>query len=78
MGAAIDLEGGEKMQVIYEVHTGLDRNDYADENEARAAVEAKGSGYYVKFVRGYDGRDRSCGMTVFEDGAWRGVDISVG
>lgn len=66
------------MQTIYEAHTGLKREDHDTAEAAVAAIEAHGSGYYVKFVRGYDGRDRSCGMTVFENGAWRGVDIHQG
>jgi hypothetical protein len=60
---------------IYEAHAGSTATDYASETEARAAVEANGSGYVVTFVRGYDGRDRSCAMNVFKDGAWDGVYI---
>ena len=62
---------------IYEAHTGIDSADFASETEARATVEAHGSGYVVKFIRDYTGRDRSCAMTVFKGGAWDGVDISL-
>jgi hypothetical protein len=60
---------------IYEAHAGSKVADHAVEAEARAAVEAHGSGYVVTFVRGYDGRDRSCAMNVFKNGAWDGVYI---
>jgi len=60
---------------IYEAHTGAKTTDYTSQAEARTAVEAHGSGYVVTFVRGYDGRDRSCAMNVFKDGAWDGVYI---
>lgn len=60
---------------IFEAHTGIDSADFASETEARATVEAHGSGHVVTFIRGYDGRDRSCAMNVFKDGAWSGVYI---
>lgn len=63
------------MQVIYEAHTGLNREDFADQAEARRTVENHGSGYIVTFVRGYDKRDRSCAMNVWRDSKWQGVDI---
>jgi len=68
---------GNANMTIYEAHIGLDSADFAIETEARAAVETHGSGYVVKFIRDYTGRDRSCAMNVFKDGAWDGVDISI-
>lgn len=65
------------MEKIFEAHTGLRANDFSVESEARAAVEAHGSGYVVTFVRTPWG-DKSSGMQTFDNGAWRGVDISGG
>lgn len=64
------------MTRIYEAHIGMKREDFDDETKARASVEANGSGYVVTYIRGFDGRDRSCAMNVFKEGAWSGVDIS--
>jgi len=61
---------------IYEVHTGLSSQDFDDKGEAIAAVEAHGSGSIVTFIRGFDDHDRSCALQSFDDGAWKGVDIS--
>ena len=66
------------MTAIYEANYAAKKIDFADEGEARGAVEAHGSGYVVKFIRGYDGKDRSCKMDTFEDGAWNGVNIHNG
>lgn len=63
------------MQAIYETTIRADVTDYASESEAREAVEAAGEGRVVTFIRDYDGRERSCAMSVFRDGAWRGVNI---
>ena len=60
---------------IYEATAGLNSTDHASEAEARAAVEAHGSGRVVTFIRDYTGYDRSCAMNVYKDGAWDGVYI---
>ena len=64
------------MQRIFEAQTYPTTADYSSEVEAREAVEKHGSGYVVTYIRGFDGRDRSCAMNVWKDGAWHGVDIS--
>lgn len=64
------------MQIIYEVNCfPAPRLDVADKFEARRIVEEKGEGRIVTFVKGFDGRDRSAAMEVYENGAWRGVNI---
>ena len=64
------------MKVIFEAHVGMTVRDFDSETEARIWVENNGHGYVVKFVRGFDGRDRSCAMTTFKNDEWQGVDIS--
>jgi hypothetical protein len=63
------------MRIIYEANCSLKKQDFDSEQDARAAVEANGSGYVVTFVRGYDGRDRSAAMSKFENGSWKGINI---
>lgn len=71
------ISNGDKTMIkIYEVRTGLSSQDFDDKGEAIAAVEAHGSGSVATFIRGFDGRDRSCALQSFDDGAWKGVDIS--
>ena len=59
-----------KMQKIFEVHKGMERFDTNDEAVARVVIESNGSGYYVVFIRGFDKRDRSCSMHVYNEGKW--------
>jgi hypothetical protein len=68
------------MEKLYEVtivrpNYKFERTDYTDIKEAFAAVEAAGTGRVVSFVRDFDGRERSCAMAVYENGAWRNVSI---
>lgn len=68
------------MQIIFEAHLGMARRDFSDEAQARQAVETRGSGSVVTYVRhevfpcGH--KDSSCAISVYEDGKWRGIDIS--
>jgi hypothetical protein len=63
------------MNKIYEVHIGMQVDDLLNEQEARRKVEEAEHGYIVTFVRGFDNRDRSCAINVYDNGAWRGVNI---
>jgi hypothetical protein len=58
------------MQKVYEANYGLKKVDFENEADARKAVEANGSGYVVNFYN-----NRSGAMNVYENGAWRGVNI---
>lgn len=68
------------MERIYETTTVIDgkvtTQDFYYEAHARGEVERAGAGRVVLFIRDFDKRDRSAKMDVFENGAWRGVNIS--
>lgn len=66
------------MRTIYEATSYPAKRDFDDEIEARKFVEDRGKGRVVTFVRGYDGKDRSAAMSVYENGAWKGVEIHQG
>jgi hypothetical protein len=67
--------GDFQMRTIYEAHYGRNNvQDFDSEADARKIVEENNSGYVVTFVRGFDGRDRSCAMHKF-DGEWKGINI---
>lgn len=61
------------------------RVDYVSQTDARVAVEAAGSGRLVTFVRERnlphclpEFVDKCCNLEVYENGVWRGVDITRG
>lgn len=69
------------MTVVYEALN----KDHATAQEAKAAVEAAGSGQVVKFhvLPNLPGRlpelvHRSCAMWVYEEGAWSEIGIHAG
>ena len=64
------------MTRIYEVRSMNILEDFESEAEARAFVERRGVGHVTTFIRDFDGRERSCALNVYENGVWRGVDIS--
>jgi len=67
------------MKRIYEASSNGTTIDFDTMSEAREWIEGCGYGRVVTFVRdGYDGRERSCAMSVFDsnEGGWRGIDIS--
>lgn len=64
------------MQAIYEANVFPAREDFDTIEEAKAFVEAKGSGHVTKFIRGFDGKDRSCALITFDGKNWNGVDIT--
>lgn len=64
------------MTVIYEARSMNIVEDYANEEEAVAFVERRGAGSITTFIRGSDGRDRSCRLIRYTDGEWIGIDIS--
>jgi hypothetical protein len=68
------------MQTIFEANwydfgRNYHRVDCDDESIARKLVEDNESGHVTTFVRGFDGRDRSCALHRFEDGRWVAVNI---
>jgi hypothetical protein len=67
------------MEQIFEANThnakGFHKEDFTTEAEARSFVEANGSGHVTTFVRGFDGRERSCALNKFEAGVWVGCNI---
>ena len=65
------------MRKIFETHAAGKVRDFDTEAEARQEVEKHGIGFFVTFIRGFDGRDRSCAMETYSEGAWRQRDISI-
>jgi hypothetical protein len=65
------------MKTIYNAqrYGKIDR-DFDTIEEAKAAIEAIGDGRVVTFVRGFDGKDRSCAMVSYDGQKWTGHDIN--
>jgi type IV secretory pathway ATPase VirB11/archaellum biosynthesis ATPase len=65
------------MTKIFEARSMNRVEDFSTIEEAKVWIEGRGFGSVTTFIRGFDGRDRSCALiTLNADGAWRGIDIS--